>query len=165
MLKSESKATEFCNLLSTYCLLDVIAHLEVTESSLLSPLHKKLEIDLPKNEEHAFLYIFTFIYTYNDQKALQTLEDWTLILQKFHHNFTVSKPNTTVDVPMTDLPTQQLHALFQLHSNINDEKSLVNLQLAATHIAFMLELKSGKNVSYYNLLFSNDLKILMNDFL
>ena len=57
MLKSGSKATEFCNLLSTYCLLDVIVHLEATKSSLLPPLHKKLEIDLPKNEVHAFLYI------------------------------------------------------------------------------------------------------------
>ena len=62
MLKSESKVTEFCSLLSAYCLLDVIAHLEVTESSLLSPLHKKLEIDLPKNKVRA-LFIYLYLHS------------------------------------------------------------------------------------------------------
>ncbi|KAF8814522.1 hypothetical protein BYT27DRAFT_7250018 [Phlegmacium glaucopus] len=38
-----------------------------------------------------------------------------------------------------DLPIKQLHALFQLHSNIAADKSLFNMQLPAMHIVFMLD--------------------------
>jgi len=43
-----------------------------------------------------------------------------------------------VILPSTDLPTLQLHALFKLDSSLAGDRALFNLQLAATHISFML---------------------------
>ena len=46
----------------------------------------------------------------------------------------------------TDLPTLQLHALFKLNSALAVDKALFNLQLAATHISFMLSHNSEEPV-------------------
>ena len=44
-----------------------------------------------------------------------------------------------MDVATLDLPAHQLQELFKLQSGMNTNKILVNLQLAATHIAFMIQ--------------------------
>jgi len=53
-----------------------------------------------------------------------------------------------MNVSLSDLPAQQLQALFQLHSDTNVNKTLVNLQLAATHIAFMVQQQIEEHVSH-----------------
>jgi hypothetical protein len=55
----------------------------------------------------------------------------------------------------SDLPTRQLHALFQLHSDITVSKTLVNMQLAATHIAFMLDRQTKARVRRFNVVYSS----------
>ncbi|KAF8813075.1 hypothetical protein BYT27DRAFT_7207231 [Phlegmacium glaucopus] len=125
ILKTKEKSNELCSLLCAYRLLDVIASFEVTNQALTPPSHKKMSIDFTKNA-----------------KALRVLEDWPLVLEKFRHNFSMRKKQTPLDAAGTDLPTKHLHALFRLHSNMAADKSLFNMQLAVTHISFMLQYKS-----------------------
>lgn len=54
-----------------------------------------------------------------------------------------------MSVASSELPAYQLHALFQLHSNLTVNKTLVNMQLAAAHIAFMVQRQTKENVRYY----------------
>jgi len=54
-----------------------------------------------------------------------------------------------VILPSTDLPTLQLHALFKLDSGLAADRALFNLQLAATHISFMLSHSSEKPVCVF----------------
>lgn len=82
---------------------------------------------------------------------MRPLENWTTILQKFRLNLANSKANTSINVTASDLTTRQLHALFQLHSNLNVNKSLVNIQLAATHISFMLQEQCEPHVRSHKL--------------
>ena len=48
-----------------------------------------------------------------------------------------SKSKLIMNIDSSDLPAHQLHALYQLHSDMTVNKMLVNMQLAATHIVFM----------------------------
>jgi len=48
--------------------------------------------------------------------------------------------------------SRELYALYNLHTNAATDRSLFNLQLAATHIAFMLDCAPGKNVSNFVLI-------------
>jgi hypothetical protein len=88
--------------------------------------------------------------SYDTQRALRPLENWTLILQKFRHSFINSKSKSTANVAPPDLPAHQLHELFQLHSDMTVNKTLINMQLAATHIAFMLQQQTKAHVCHYN---------------
>lgn len=56
-----------------------------------------------------------------------------------------------MNVTSLDVPAQQLHALFMLHSNLNVNKTLVNMQLAATHISFMMQERTEEGVCLYKL--------------
>ena len=69
-----------------------------------------------------------------------------LILTKFCHNFITWNATLAVILPSTDLPTLQLHVLFKLNSGLAADKALFNLQLAATHISFMLSHNSEEPV-------------------
>lgn len=66
---------------------------------------------------------------------------------KFRHNFQARNDSQAVIVASPDLPTRQLHALFKLNSGLAADKALFNLQLAATHISFMLSHSSEEPVS------------------
>ena len=57
-----------------------------------------------------------------------------------------SKAKSIMNVDSSDLPTHQLHALYRLHSDITVNKTLVNMQLAATHIAFMVQPQTNTSV-------------------
>ena len=57
-----------------------------------------------------------------------------------------------MNVATSDIPAEQLHALYRLHSGMNVNKGLIDLQLAATHISFMLQQQSEENVRYKHLL-------------
>ena len=81
---------------------------------------------------------------------MRSLENWTAIVHKFRHNFSNSKANLAMNITTSDLPTHQLHALFQLHSNMNVNKTLINLQLAATHISFMMQRQIKEDVGCRN---------------
>jgi len=58
---------------------------------------------------------------------------------------------STLELSTSHILTKQLHALFQLHSNINVNRGLVNMQLAATHMSFMLDKNSEEIVSCFRL--------------
>jgi hypothetical protein len=53
-----------------------------------------------------------------------------------------------MDVPTSDLPAHQLQELFKLQSGANTNKTLVNLQLAATHIAYMIQRQPDDHVRH-----------------
>ena len=55
-----------------------------------------------------------------------------------------------VDLSDSNLPTHQLHALFTLHSDLNVNKTLINMQLAATHIAFVVQELTKEPVCHFN---------------
>ena len=55
-----------------------------------------------------------------------------------------------VDSSDRDLPARQLHALFNLHSNLNVNKTLINMQLAATHIAYMVQKQTEAHVCRFS---------------
>ena len=55
MLRLREKSNKFCSLLCTYCLLDVIISLVIVEGLTIPPLHKKMNINLSKNEVHGHL--------------------------------------------------------------------------------------------------------------
>ena len=55
MLRSREKSNEFCSLLCAYRLLDVITSLVIVEGSTVPPLHKKMNINLSKNEVRGHL--------------------------------------------------------------------------------------------------------------
>jgi hypothetical protein len=94
----------------------------------------------------AFFQFLLSTLSHNKQKHLRSFANWTAILKKFRLNFISSKTDIETDESASNLPTQQLQALFRLHSNMNVDKSLINLQLAATHISFMLQLHTAANV-------------------
>jgi hypothetical protein len=95
----------------------------------------------------AFFQFLLSISSHKKQKTLRSFANWTGILKKFRLNFTSSKRDVETDESASsNLPTQQLRALFRLHSNMNVDKSLINLQLAATHISFMLQLHTNQKV-------------------
>jgi len=75
------------------------------------------------------------------------LKDWTAVLQKFQHNLSAPTANENLAISSLDFPTQQLHALYDLHRNMGADKALFNMQLAATHISFMLHHNSEEIVS------------------
>jgi hypothetical protein len=71
-------------------------------------------------------------------------------LKKFRQNFTNAKSDSPINVDLesesSDLPAHQLQKLFELHSDLNVNKTLINMQLAATHIAFMVQAQIKENV-------------------
>jgi len=54
--------------------------------------------------------------------------------------------NVDLESESSDLPAHQLQKLFELHSDLNVNKTLINMQLAATHIAFMVQAQTKENV-------------------
>ena len=62
-----------------------------------------------------------------------------------------SKSKSIMNVDSSDLPAHQLHALYQLHSDMTVNKTLVNMQLAATHIAFMVQQQTKEHVCCYKI--------------
>jgi hypothetical protein len=70
---------------------------------------------------------------------LRLLEDWTVPLKKFRQNYTNSVAESNMDGSPFNLPARQLQELLKLHSGTNINKILINLQLAATHVAFMVQ--------------------------
>jgi hypothetical protein len=151
ILKSKEKANEFCSLLCALRLLDVIGSLVIPGDQTQHPVHKKMGISFSKNEVRVF-QLFLSTESYNEQKSLRSFANWTTILKKFRLNFISSQTDIETDETASNLPTKQLLALFQLHSNMNVDKSLINLQLAATHISFMLEFQASENVRHKHFL-------------
>ena len=147
MLRSKERANEFCSLLCAFRLLDVIGNMVIPSDQTKPPVHEKMGINLSKNEVRV-LSIYLLTASYNKQKSLRSFANWTAILNKFRLNFISSKASIEIDEAASNLPTQQLQALFRLHSNMNVDKSLINLQLAATHISFMMQLNSKENVRH-----------------
>ena len=62
-----------------------------------------------------------------------------------------SKSKLIMNIDSSDLPAHQLHALYQLHSDMTVNKMLVNMQLAATHIAFMVQQQTKEHVCCYKI--------------
>jgi hypothetical protein len=52
-------------------------------------------------------------------------------------------------ITFEDHGSRGLYALFKLQNNMAINKSLFNLQLAATHVAFMLDSSPGHNVGTF----------------
>ena len=86
---------------------------------------------------------------------MRPLDDWTLVLKKFRQNFTNSKSVSHIDAETesSDLLAHQLQKLFELHSDLNANKTLINMQLAATHIAYMVQVQAKENVRPSRILF------------
>jgi hypothetical protein len=124
-----------------------VGKLETPNDRRRPPVHKKMGLNLSKNEVRVLSISFiNFISPKKKKKNLRSFGNWTGILKKFRLNFMASKTNIETDESASNHPTQQLRALFRLHSNMNVDKSLINLQLAATHISFMLQLHTNRKV-------------------
>jgi hypothetical protein len=50
MLRSKERANDFCSLLCAFRLLDVMGNLETPSDQIRPPVHKKMELNLSKNE-------------------------------------------------------------------------------------------------------------------
>lgn len=57
----------------------------------------------------------------------------------------MNAPRTTFE----DHGSRGLYALYKLQNNISLNRPLFNLQLAATHVAFMLDSSAGRNVGTF----------------
>jgi hypothetical protein len=150
LLRSKEKANNLCSLLCAFRLLDVIVKLDLPSDQIQPPVHKKMGLNFSKNEVRffSFPHFISSTSSNNKQKSLRSFANWTAILKKFRLNFISSKTDIETDESASNLPTQQLQALYRLHSNMNVDKSLINLQLAATHISFMLQQHAEKNVRH-----------------
>ena len=146
MLRSKKRVNEFCSFVCAHRLLDVLAYLKKEKDSLSPPIHKKMGIDLPKNDVRISSN-FMLLSSHDKQKNLRTFANWTTTLKKFKRNYIVYDTDFNDIEEVSNLPGQQLNALFHLHTSMDVNKSLINIQLAATHISFMLESQSEENVS------------------
>ncbi|KIM35727.1 hypothetical protein M413DRAFT_32284 [Hebeloma cylindrosporum] len=127
-LKSPGHASEVCSALTAYCVFDVIYGLDNSEN-LPAPEHERLNMDFSK-------------YPVSKQ-----IVDWTTMASKFHKRFESRSANQAPAVTYSMFASQQVQALLQLHSVIKSNKALLNLQLAATHLAFLLDHDSdGKKI-------------------
>lgn len=78
------------------------------------------------------------------------MADWTGVADKFHKAFNSKKLKGKSSTTFNTLASRQVSALYQLHTSMNSNKALFNLQLAATHIAFMLDHDSDGQVGIIN---------------
>jgi len=69
-----------------------------------------------------------------------------LIAEKFCNQYNASNLKKTSSPTFTKFSSHQVHALYQLKHTIKTCKPLFNLQLAATHLAFMLDHDSNAKV-------------------
>jgi len=88
--------------------------------------------------------------SYDTQRALRPLENWTLILQKFRHSFINSKSKSTANVAPPDLPAHQLHELFQLHSDMTVNKTLINHAACSDAYRIHATTATKAHVCHYN---------------
>lgn len=86
-----------------------------------------------------FIIFIATIFILRMVQISKQLTDWTSILKSFHrllkNQRTMRKSPATFDT----LVSRQLYALYDLHTSMVTSKPLFNLQLAATHVAFMLD--------------------------
>jgi hypothetical protein len=145
-IRPKERSADFCSLLTAYRLLDVVSVLERTTNSLAPPVHKKMQADFEKYKVCLCVHsIFEATY-YSPQQSLSSLDDWTLICKKFRRNMNVRNTQLNKTVAVDNLPGRHLQVLFDIHCGIAGDKSLFNLQLAATHISFMLNHESNEMV-------------------
>jgi len=92
-------------------------------------------------------FLDAMIFTLKATQVSKQLADWTSIAKTFHRlvqtQTFMSTPPPTFQTPAS----RQLYALYNLHINMATYKPLFNLQLAATHVAFMLDHDPKRNVS------------------
>ena len=148
MLRSRERSNEFCSFVCAYRLLDVIVGQAAIDTTP-PPVHKKMSISFPKNEVRIF-HINSLTLSQIKQRSLRSFGDWTTILKRFRTNFLASTSyfESDAEMLMTSAPNQQLRALLMMNSGLNVEKSLINIQLAATHASFMSQRRSEGNVCY-----------------
>ena len=88
ILRSKKRANEFCSFVCAHRLLDVLAYLKKEKDLLSPPIHKKMGIDLPKNDIRISSN-FMLLSSHNKQKNLRTFANWTTTLKKFKRNYIV----------------------------------------------------------------------------
>lgn len=144
MIRSKERSKEICSLLTAFKLFDTIASVENMVSPLVPPIHPKIPGDFQKNIVRLCSHLVFLCANYGLQNKLHSLEDWTSILKKFRkHN---RRNQQTPGCPILNTHGQNLQALFNLQSGLAGTKSLYNLQLAATHLCFMLNHESTEMV-------------------
>ena len=74
------------------------------------------------------------------------MADWTSIAEKFQKCVNAREIVSVSSDRFSSFSSRQLQALYRLHTTINKNKALFNLQLAATHIAFILDHDSDGKV-------------------
>lgn len=78
------------------------------------------------------------------------MADWKSVAERFHKSFNSKVLQVKSPLTFNSLASRQVSALYQLHTSMNNSKALFNLQLAATHLAFMLDHDSNEQVGSMN---------------
>ncbi|KIM48496.1 hypothetical protein M413DRAFT_22979 [Hebeloma cylindrosporum] len=121
-------ASEVCSLFTAYRLMDIMYSLECSNISLTAPQHKRL----PGN--------------FGPFKGTKYFADWMLAAVGFQKGIDSRMSMANAQPAFETHSSCQLYVLYNLHSIVKNNKPLFNLQLAATHIAFMLDHDSSGNV-------------------
>jgi hypothetical protein len=141
MLKNKERASDFCSVITAYRLMDIIFKLDQTDDSVLPPVHVRSRIGFTKTPVRPFIY---FVYTVLiiNQKFVPHFKDWTATVQKFRRNVSTRHKRIIPIDSTSNIRIRQLHALFQLHTDMGADKALFNMQLVAAQISFMLHYTS-----------------------
>ncbi|KIM38064.1 hypothetical protein M413DRAFT_13028 [Hebeloma cylindrosporum] len=131
-LRSTGHASDISSMLTGYRLVDIMYELEHPDNAPKAPQHQRLHVN------------------FSSFKGTKQLADWTQVATNFHRGFTASTTLNSNSSAFTNYSSRQLHALYNLHTNMRNNKPLFNLQLAATHIAFMLDHDSGGKENHGN---------------
>jgi hypothetical protein len=79
------------------------------------------------------------------------MADWKAVARKFEKAFKSKQVKKNLFSTCNALAPRQVSVLFDMHTAMNSHKALFNLQLAATHIAFMLDSDSTGQVRITNI--------------
>jgi len=105
-------------------------------------------INISKNEVRIYFHLCQLLLTIHREPCdLSRLDSYFAKISAQFHKF-------KIEIDCKRGPSRftctQLHELFQLHSDMTVNKTLINMQLAATHIAFMLQQQTKAHVCHYN---------------
>jgi len=144
-LRSTGHASDICSLLTAYRVLDVIYALEHPDA-LKAPVHQRLRVNFSSFKVLFEVFFRCAILTLGVVQVPKQIADWTSTAEKFRKSFNTRKNADSSSMTFTTFTSRQVYALYHLHTTIQNNKPLFNLQLAATHVAFMLDHESGGNV-------------------